>query len=504
LSFLADNFICSNCDVLLTQRGISIVNEQTTLECGAVKEQNELSRCLGLTSAVMIVIGSVVGSGIFLTPSNVAAAVQIPGVMIFVWVLTGLLTLAGAITNAEIASQITDAGGQYVFFRILYNDLIAFLYGWTTFIVYQTGSIAAIAVAFAKYFGFFINLPHFSPALEAWQLPLIGNIHPFADIGLKLMAIAAIMVLAIVNYFGVHFGGFVQNVFTFLKVAAIGGIVFLGFTFGKGSVEHFFPLWGSPSSGTLISAIGVAMIATLWSYDGWNSLTYLAGEVKEPQKTIPRALVLGTVAVIIIYAVTNLAYLYVLPIGEIARSNLVAADMMEKVFSGYGGAIISFCVMISTFGTVNGTSMTTARVYFAMAKDKLFFSGFARVHPKYKTPGRSLMIQGVWASLLTLTGTYDQLFTYVIFAGWIFFALGAVAVFIMRRKMPDANRAFRVPGYPYVPIAFVIVATWFVLNTLLEQTADSLVGLLLLIVGIPFYLYWKRHMNQEVLLRKQP
>ena len=476
--------------------------ERTSLEREAGKEQNELSRRLGLTSAIMIVIGSVVGSGIFLTPSNVAAAVQIPGVMLFVWVLTGLLTLAGALTNAEIASQITDAGGQYVFFRVLYSDLIAFLYGWTTFIVYQTGSIAAIAVAFAKYFGFFINLPHVSPSLEAWQFPLIGNIHPFADIGLKLIAISAIMLLAFINYFGVHFGGFVQNIFTFLKVAAIGGIVFLGFIFGKGSVGHFLPLWGSPSSGTLLSAIGVAMIATLWSYDGWNGLTYLAGEVKEPQKTIPQALIIGTVAVIIIYAVTNLAYLYVLPIEEIAKSNLVAADVMERVFSGYGGAIISLCVMVSTFGTVNATSMTTARVYFAMAKDKLFFPGFGNVHPKYKTPGRSLMIQGVWASLLTLSGTYDQLFTYVIFAGWIFFALGAVAVFIIRKKMPDANRAFRVPGYPYVPILFVVVASWFVVNTLVVHTADSLVGLLLLLVGIPFYLYYKHHMNQEVLSRK--
>ena len=462
----------------------------------AVNSQGELARRLGLTSAIMIVIGSVVGSGIFLTPSNVAAAVQVPGVMIFVWILTGLLTLAGALTNAEIASEITDAGGQYVFFRVLYNDLIAFLYGWTTFIVYQTGSIAAIAVAFAKYFGFFIDLPHLSPSLEAWQLPLVGNIHPFADIGLKLTAIAAIMLIAIVNYYGVQFGGLVQNVFTFMKVAAIGGIVVLGFSMGNGSVEHFFPLWGAPVSGSLLPTIGVAMIATLWSYDGWNSLTYMAGEVKEPHKNIPRALVIGTITVIVIYAVTNLAYLYVLPIDQIAKSNLVAADVMERIFSGYGGAIISLCVMISTFGTVNATSMATARVFFAMAKDKLFFSNFGKVHPKFKTPGRSLLIQGIWASILTLSGTYDQLFTYVIFAGWIFFALGAVAVFIIRKKMPSASRAFRVPGYPWVPIAFVTVATWFVINTIVEQTADSMVGLLLLLAGIPFYLYWKNQISR--------
>ena len=461
-----------------------------------ISETPGLARRLGLTSAVMVVIGSVVGSGIFLTPANVAAAVQIPGVMIFVWILTGLLTLAGALTNAEIASDITDTGGQYVYFSVLYNDLIAFLYGWTTFVVYQTGSIAAIAVAFAKYSGYFIDLPHFSPEIEQWQLPLIGNIHPGADIGLKLVAIAAIMGLTIVNYYGVHFGGFVGNLFTFLKIATIAGIVILGFTAGQGNADHFFPLWGSPTSGNLLSAIGIAMIATLWSYDGWNNLTYLAGEVKEPQKNIPRALILGTIIIIIIYAVTNLAYLYVLSIDQMAKSNLVAADMMERVFQGYGGAIISLCVMISTFGTVNTTCMATARVSFAMSNDKLFFPGLGKVHPKYKTPSKALLIQGVWASILTLTGTYDQLFTYVIFAGWIFFVLGAIAVFIIRRKNPTANRAFRVPGYPYVPLLFVLVATWFVINTLVEQTADSLVGLLLLLIGIPFFLYWKSQVRR--------
>ena len=450
-----------------------------------------LARRLGLTSAIMVVIGSVVGSGIFLTPQSIAATVQVPGVMIFVWILTGLLTLAGALTNAEIASEIPEAGGQYVFFRVLYGDLTAFLYGWTTFIVYQTGSIAAIAVAFARYFGYFVELPHFGPELEAWKIPIIGNIAPLADIGVKMVAIGAIMLLAGINYFGVQFGGFVQNVFTFLKVAAIGAIVLLAFTVGDGSTDNFFPLWGPPANGKFLAAIGVAMIATLWSYDGWNSLTYLAGEVTDPQRTIPRALVLGTICIIIIYALTNLAYLYILPIGEMAKSDLVAADVMERVFHGYGGALISLAVMISTFGTVNATSMTTARVFFAMAKDKLFFRTMGNVHPKYRTPGKSLIVQGIWASLLTLTGTYDQIFTYVIFAGWIFYALGAAGIFIMRKKIPNANPEYRVPGYPYVPILFIVVATWFVVNTVVEQTADSMVGLLLLILGLPFYFYWR-------------
>src|SRR5450759_992398 len=215
-----------------------------------------LARRLSLTSAIMVVIGSVIGSGIFLTPQSIAATVQIPGIMIFVWILTGVLTLAGALTNAEIAGMIPEAGGQYVFFRVTYGDLTAFLYGWTTFIVYQTGSIAAIAVAFARYFGYFVDLPHLSPALEAWKLPLIGNIYPLKDIGVSLVAISAIVLVACVNYFGVQFGGIVQNIFTFLKVIAIGGIIVLAFTVGHGSTAHFFPLWGDPASGDLHRAIG--------------------------------------------------------------------------------------------------------------------------------------------------------------------------------------------------------------------------------------------------------
>jgi hypothetical protein len=270
-----------------------------------------LSRRLGPYSAAAVVIGSVIGSGIFLTPQRVAAVVQIPGIMIGVWVLTGLLTLAGALTNAEIASEIAEPGGQYVFFRVLYGDWLAFLYGWCTFIVYQTGSIAAIAVAFARYFGYFVRLPHLSTALEAWKLPLIGDIAPLADIGVKMVAIGAIVTVAAVNYTGVQRGGLLQVIFTSLKVAAIAAIIVLGFAAGTGSVSHFFPLWGTPSSGDLLGAVGIAMVATLWSYDGWNSLTYLAGEVKDPQRNIPRALILGTIAVICIYVLTNLAYLYV-------------------------------------------------------------------------------------------------------------------------------------------------------------------------------------------------
>ena len=456
-------------------------------------EAPTLARRLGLSTAVMVVIGSTIGSGIFLTPQNVAHAVPVPGLMMLVWVFTGLLTLAGALTNAEVAGMLPEAGGQYVFFRVTFGKLTAFLYGWCTFIVYQTGSIAAIAVAFARYLGFYVNLPHLSPELESWSLPLFTSIFPLKNFGVTLVAIGAIILVAFINYFGVHIGGWIQNVFSWLKIAAIGCIIGLAFTSSHGSTANFFPLFALPAAmptmGALMSAVGVAMIATLWSYDGWNSLTFLAGEVKDPQRTIPRALFIGTVMIIVIYVLTNLAYLYMLPIEEMGASKLVAADAMEKISKGYG-AIIAAMVMISTFGTVNATTMTTARVYFAMAKDKLFFRGLGEIHPKYRTPGKSLIIQAVWACLLTLTGTYDQIFTYVVFAGWIFYALGAGSVFILRAKQPNVERPYRVPGYPWVPIVFIIVATWFVLNTIVAQTSDSLVGLLLLAAGIPFYLLW--------------
>lgn len=463
------------------------------------ESQDQLARRLGLPSAILIVIGLIIGSGIFLTPQNIAAAVQVPGLMIFVWVVSGLLTLAGALTNAEIAAEITDAGGQYVYFRVLYKDWMAFLYGWTSFIVYQTASIAAIAVAFARYFEYFVPLPHLSPALEAWHLPLLGNITPLADFGVKIVAILAILLLTWINYLGVELGAFVQNILTTLKVVAIGAIIILAFTLGHGSFDNFFPLWGDPESGNLIAAVGVAMIAALWCYDGWNNVTYLAGEVQHPQKNIPRALVLGTLATIVIYMLTNLAYLYILPIEEMAKSKLVAADVMQRVLGHFGGSFIALTVMVSTFGIVNTTCLTAARLYYAMAKDKLFFTGFAEIQAKYRTPGKALLAQGVWSALLTFTGTYDQLFLYAIFAAWIFYALGAAGLFILRKKMPNPQRGYRTPGYPVVPAIFVIVATWFVINTLVEQTADSMVGLLLVLAGLPFYLYWKRQIHATML-----
>lgn len=449
-------------------------------------ERTGLAQRIGLPTAIAVVIGSVIGSGIFLVPQKIAMTLGDAGWIIAVWIFGGLLSLAGALTNAEIAGMIPAAGGQYVYFKQIYGDFPAFLYGWTTFIVYQTGSIAAIAVAFAEYLGYFF------PALSSFSVNFGLFVMPEA--GIKLVAIGAILFVTGVNYFGVQFGGFVQRLFTTLKVLAIAAIVLTCFAFGTHTGHLYSPFFshGSMNGASLLSAFGIALVAVLWAYDGWNSVTYLAGEVKDAQRNIPIALVAGTSAVIIIYAITNLAYMYVLPVSQIAHSNLVAADAISHFFGTNGAALIAIAVMLSTFGTVNATTMTTARVYFAMAKDKLFFKGVSNVHPKYRTPHVSLIVQGIWASLLTLTGTYDQLFTYVIFASWLFYALGAFGIFILRKKRPDAVRPYRTVGYPVVPMAFVVVATWFVYNTIVTDPRDSLFGLGLVLIGIPAYIYWKR------------
>jgi len=449
-----------------------------------------LERRLGLSAAVAVVVGTIIGSGIFLVPQKIALTLGDSGWIIAIWIFGGLLSLAGALTSAEIAGMIPEAGGQYVYFREIYNDFAAFLYGWTTFIVYQTGSIAAIAVAFAKYLAFFF------PQLGNSSLNL--GIFVMPEIGVKLAAIGAIMFVTTVNYFGVQFGGLVQLLFTNLKVAAIAGIIFTCFVFGTPAAHLYTPFLGSFHGTSFLAAFGIALVPVLWAYDGWNSVTYLAGEVENAQRNIPKALVGGTAAVIAVYVLVNLAYMYVLPISKIAHSALVASDAVSIYFGKNGAAIIAVVVMISSLGTVNATTMTTARVYFAMAKDKLFFSQIARVHPKFKTPHVSLVVQGIWASLLTLTGTYDQLFTYVIFASWLFYALGTFGIFILRKKRPDAPRPYKTIGYPIVPLLFVIVSLWFVYNTAVTDPRDSLVGLGLVLLGLPAYLYWKRKLVRPV------
>ncbi|MDM7924712.1 MAG: amino acid permease [bacterium] len=447
------------------------------------KTPPSLLRALGPVATVAVFVGSVVGSGIFLVPNTIAG--QIPGFLaiVLVWTVAGLLSWAGALSYAELGGMIPDAGGQYAYLREAYGRFPAFLFGWTEFLVVKAGSIAAVAVAFAMYVGYFVP-QDLRTAYHATVYPL-GVAIP--EIGVKLVAMACIVLLSAVNAAGVRAGGWVQNVFTFLKVGALLGLVIAIFAFAKPPADVFRPLWPGAGGSDLFRAFGLAMVAALWSYDGWNNTTYMAGEVIDPKKNVPLALAAGSVIVLGLYLAANAAYAYALPIRDIAASRLVAADAARVFMGSFGGGVISAAVLVSTFGTVNGMVLSGPRVTYAMARDGVFFSRLADVHPRFRTPHVSILVQAVWACLLTLSGRFDQLFTYVIFAAWIFYGLTASAVFVLRRKRPDAARPVRTWGYPVVPAAFILVAAAFVINTLVSDPRDSLMGLCIVCLGLPVY-----------------
>jgi APA family basic amino acid/polyamine antiporter len=462
----------------------------------ATRSGPQLLRVLGPVETTTILVGSVIGSGIFLVPNTIATQVGSFGLIIAVWLVSGLLTLFGALSYAELGGMIPHAGGQYAYLREAYGKLPAFLFGWTEFLVIKAGSIAAVAVAFALYFGYFIP-ESFQPIFHKTVTLNLGFTFAIEDIGVKLVAIGCIVLLTMVNYLGVKLGAWVQNIFTFLKVAALSGLIVLTFIAGHAAPTAFKPLLPEHFSFNLLSAFGVAMVAALWAYDGWNNTTYVAAEVREPQKNIPRALFLGTSVVVIIYLAANWAYAYLLPIPNIAGSNLVAADAMKTFLGPIGGALISAAVMISTFGTVNGMILSGPRVTYAMVQDKIFFKGMGIVHPRFRTPHISVVVQGIWSALLTLSGRFDQLFTYVIFAAWIFYAMTTSGVFVLRKKWPHVERPYKTWDYPWIPIAFILVSILFVINTLITDPRDSLFGLIIVALGVPVYLFWNYKSREE-------
>jgi APA family basic amino acid/polyamine antiporter len=469
---------------------------------------------LGLFTTVAMISGSIIGSGIFRKPALMAGQLGSPELLIAIWVLAGVLTLFGALTNAEIASILSATGGQYIFFQKIYGNFVAYLYGWAVFAVIQTGSIASIAYVFGDYSQYFFTLPRFSESLETsvrLYIPFIGNIFPLQNIGVKLVTITTICLLTFVNYLGVRFGGIVQGIFTTLKLAAMAFLVIAAFTYSGGSVANFVTdAPHSPASAAngwqMIFLIVTGLAGAFWTYDGWNSITYIAGEIKDPHRTIPRALFIAMMIVIGTYVSINLAYLYVMPVAAMAKSTLVAADVANIVMGAAGGTFIAVAVMVSTFGTTNGTILASARVYYAMAHDKIFFKSSGVIHPRFRTPGNALVVQSVWTCILVLSGTFDTLTDMLIFVTWIFYAMGAYGVFILRRTMPDSSlerpRPYKVFGYPVVPAVFVTVASFYVIITLYNDIVayaqgqtpiiNSVFGLLLVASGLPLYWYFRR------------
>ena len=449
----------------------------------------------------MIVAGSMIGSGIFRKPATMAGQLLSPELLLIVWIAAGLITLVGALINAEIAGMIDSTGGQYIYLREMYGDFTAYMYGWSILSVIQTGSQAAIAYVFAEYLNSYLLIGGLPDSIANFEIymPFIGMIKPFAEFGTKSIAIIVTLFLTGVNYIGVFFGGIVQTVVTFIKIGSIIGLSILIFMLGDGSVSNFTTGFSIPheSTSNLISVFGLALAGAFWAYDGWNNVTFVSGECKNPQRNVPLALIYGTLIVIAVYVFINLAFLYVLPIDEMKNSDLVARTAAEKIFGVAGGTVISIAVIISAFGALNGSILATARVQFAMARKGMFFECLGRVHPKFATPHISLLVQGIWSAVLVLSGSFDTISDYVIFAAWLFYMLGAAGIFILRKKMPDAPRKFKMWGYPWTPAIFVIFSFLFLVNTVISDTENAMMGLMLILSGLPFYFYIRYRNKQQ-------
>ncbi|MBI3682439.1 MAG: amino acid permease [Acidobacteria bacterium] len=446
-----------------------------------------LRRELGVWTATALVIGTVIGSGIFLVPKTMVNAVGTPQMVFLVWIFGGLLSLAGALTYAELAAALPEAGGEYVYLREAYGPLWAFLYGWTQMWVAKSGSIATLAT------GFFYYLANFYPQLERTlfviPLPVGPGGGPLEIRQGQLLAMAVILLLAAVNYFGVRLGGRVQVGATIVKVALIAGVIVIGLGSSQGAAGNY-----STSTAAMggVSGFFAALVAALWAYDGWNNVAMVSSEIKEPQKNLPRSLVLGTLAVIVVYLFANMAYFFVLPAAQVGGSDRVAAEMMHRVLGPAGAGAVSIAAMISIFAALNGSILTGARVPFAMARDRLFFSAIGVVHPRWATPSNSILALSLWSALLVLSGRYEQLFTYVIFSSWILYGMATASVIVLRHKRPQLARPYRTFGYPAVPVLFVLVAVALLVSTAGTSPRESLMGLGIILTGLPFYRHWRR------------
>jgi len=435
---------------------------------------HELPRALGYTGSTAIVIGTIIGSGIFLVPHDIALQVGSVRALMLVWLIGGVLSLAGALSLAELGAANPSAGGIYVYLRDAYGRLFAFLYGWALLLVINSGSLATLAVAFGIYSTSFL---------------------PLSPLEQKLVASGVIALLTLVNILGVRKASAVQTLFTVAKLAGLATI--MGAAFFSSHVAPAQTDRALPLSHATASSFGVAMIGILWAYEGWHMLSFAAGEVKNPTRVLPRSYLVGTVVVVAVYLGANLAYLRVLPLPEMALHQRVAATAMELLAGPRGATFVSALILCSIFGAINGTVLGGPRAYFAMARDGVFFPSVGKVHPRYRTPAAALLIQGVWAILLASSGTYKQLYTYVIFTGWLFYASATFAVVVLRRKRPDLSRPYRVWGFPVVPLVFSAAALAIVGNALIRSPLESGIGLALVLAGVPIFLIWQRRAKQK-------
>ncbi len=437
-----------------------------------MSDQPRLKRVLSLMDATMINAGGIIGSGIFMVPATVALYTASSSLFFMVWILGGVVSLFGALSVAELGAAMPKAGGQYVYLNEAYGPVWGYLYGWTAVAVINTASMAAVGVAGAEYLRFFI---------------------PLSDFEVKEIAIFTVVLLTIMNIIDVKSSARFQNVVTIGKVSAILGIIVLGFTMDGGSTENFSPLFSDKSAFSLIGPLGLAMVAVLWTFDGWIFITYVAGEVKEPQRNIPLSLIFCMVIVVSVYLAINTVLVYVLGFDQMIGSESVISKAASVFMGNKGASIVTLIIVISLFGGNNVNVLTSARIIYAMAKDNLFFKKTKQIHPKLQSPANALIIQCIWAIILTFSGSFNQLITYIIFASWIFYGMSAGAVIILRKKKPDMDRPYKTPFYPWVPIIFILFAIFLTINTIIEAPRDAAIGTGLILAGLPLYYYWKKN-----------
>ncbi|MBT1708343.1 amino acid permease [Fulvivirgaceae bacterium PWU5] len=467
--------------------------------------QGQLVRSLGLFSAFILTVSSVIGSGVYKKVAPMAAELHSADLVLMAWILAGLITLCGALSNAEVAGLLADSGGEFVYFRKLYNRFFAFLFGWTTFTVIRSAAVASIAYVFSQSFNALVPLP----VLPAeWATISIGGVFtPFDNFGVKVLTVALIMALSYNNYIGLKFGEGLSKAVLIIVVFSIVMIVILGLTMGGGSLETF----QTPSinfqprswlSASFIQSMFAALLGAFWAYEGWSATGYIGGEIKNPNRNLPLALVSGVMFVMVVYLCINFTYLYILPVDQIIASktsqNTIAAVAVVRHFLGEQGAFfIAILILLTTFGCTNTTLLGPPRLYYAMAKDGMFFKAASYIHPKYNTPSKAIWIQAVWSSILVFSGSFDQLTDMLIFAAFIFYGATTLGVFVLRRKMPDVPRPYKAWGYPVVPAIFILFCIALIVVTLIGKPREALIGLALMCSGLPFYWYWSRQERKQ-------
>lgn len=445
-------------------------------------EGEGLARRLGPLDATMLVAGGTVGTGIFLVPGLVAAEAGAPGLTLAVWAVCGLLALCGALCYAELASAIPVTGGTYPFLKRAYGrPVLPFLYAWSMLFVVYSGAMAAVATGFATYAGYFL-----------------GEWIPYGQWTQRLVAVACIMFLGVMNAIGVHVGGRIQTSVSFVKIGALAGLIIAAFALGSGGAASFTPLLTTAEQAVgPVAAFGTAMIPALFAYNGWWFSSFVAGEVRRPSRTVPLSIVAGLLIVVCLYLLANLAYLYALPFDELRSSTAVATDAMTRVAGPVGAALVSAAVMISAFGTVNAQLLGYPRISFVMGQDTEILRPLGRVHPRYRTPMVAILVHTVWASVLALSGTFAQIITFIAFPNFFFLSLAIAGLIILRRTEPDLPRPYRVWGYPFTPLLFLAVFAWYLANSFIHRFDETMVGVLLTLSGLPVYLLWRWRLARE-------